>query len=186
MVCFVFLYTSILATTVYGLEYCERKYLNSRFTDAEILVRYGQKITNRIPYEKIEGIVVCAAQKYVGKGGYVPLLDEDKRPIAALMLYDSDTSFIYGLSSECRKGVNGACGESNVLYNRLFDRDGFEKLVEKTSIRIHITEQIFLLYRSYFDRCLDRLLIVCKADGETKRLWYYEYEKYEIQKLKGE
>lgn len=180
--CFMFLYASILCTSAYGLEYSSHKYVNSKFTDTEILVRYDKKVTNRIPYEKIEGVLVCAAMKHPGRGSPIPLYDEDKRPIAALMLYESDTSFIYGLSPNCGSVVDGACGESNVLYNRPFDRDGFEKLVEKTDVRIHITEQIFLLYPRYFEFCLDRLLIVCNPDGETKRLWYWEYEKYKNSK----
>ena len=178
MVCFAFLYTSILCTTVYGLEYCD-KYLNSKFTDSEILVRYDKKVKSRIPYGHIEGILVCAAKRLPARGGPVPLFNEDKRPIAALVLYASDTSFIYGLSPDCGAVVDGACGEANVLYNRPFDRDGFEKLVEKTDIRVHVTEQIFLTYRRYFDFCLDRLLIITEVDGDIKRLWYWEYENKE-------
>ena len=153
--CCISLFSSLFLT----LMYCISDLFNCLFADNEIKVRWANLTYKRIPYSKIEGITVEGAVGYRYK---IPFRDKSKKQKAALVLYESNVSFLEDIksNSECTKPfpslVNALCGS-------FLEEKDLQILLDKTTLPIYVTEQMLTLHQEKLKKILssspDRFII---------------------------
>lgn len=131
----------------------------------------------RIPYGRIGCIAVSGA---IHHPGYTPILDKDKKPCAALVLYKDD---IYHAFTSAQRHIFYA-GQRGVLYQERLDVAVLETLLTRANAPVYITEPMLTVHSRSLDglvsRFADRIFVAyydVRREHERK-LPYEEYILY--------
>lgn len=134
---------SFCCACIVTLFWCVTSSFNVHYDNSEILKKWGKITYKRIPYSKIEGASLeCAVcHRY-----NIPFRDQDKKEKAALVIYQSNISFVSCVcSNSCYPMRSNA--RMNVLCSDFFNMESVQALLDKTCVDIYITEQMLLLYK---------------------------------------
>ena len=131
----------------------------------------------RIPYGRIGCIAVLGA---IHHPGYTPILDKDKKPCAALVLYKDD---IYHAFTSKQRHIFYA-GQRGVLYQERLDVSVLEELLTRANAPVYITEPMLTVHGQSLvglvSRFADRISVAyydVRREHERK-LPYHEYILY--------
>ena len=144
------------------------------YNDTGIVKRWGKITYKRIPYSRIKGASLECAVTYRYD---IPYRDEQRREKAALILYESDISFLSSVSSRSCYPVHFSV-RFNSLCSDFLDVECLKKALEKTNAKIYITEQILYLHKEILDellKCHPARFVVAycdQVDNTEKRISY--------------
>lgn len=170
----------ILAPAFLILKWMNKKPMltHLRFEDTAILNCLGKLVLKRIPYEKVLGATI----QYAMNPYKYPYLDPENKERAVLTLYQSDVSFLFDIKSN--SGIGWYGGGLNALCYDLSYEKHLRILLDKTPIKVYITEQMLTLHYDLLSDILqaypDRFFVAYldKLVQEEKRAPYAEYLRY--------
>ena len=125
-----------------------------------------------IPYDSIKGLAVMGA---ASRGRFSePIRDSQGRQKAAIGLYNTDTAFLRSMHPgnfirvDCEDAVQSGCE-----WGCLLEEMDMMKLLEKTKLPLHITEEMLLLHEeemSLLIRQYPRRVVVASVADEGGRM----------------
>ncbi len=131
----------------------------------------------RIPYERIGCVAIMGA---IHQPGYTPVLDKDKKPCAAMLLYPDD--IYHSFTSKQRHFFH--LGHIGLLYQDELDAVALDVLLTKTDVPVYITESMLTVHREKLNglvcRFPDRFLVAYydRRREHERKLPYQEYILY--------
>ncbi len=151
---------------------CRRVFVHHRLDERGIGIYCKHLEWYSIPYDSIKGLAIMGA---VSRGRYAaPITDSLGRQKAAIGLYSSDTVFLQGMHPnnyirvDCRDAIISGCE-----WGCLFEETDVLKILEKTRLPLHITEEMLLLHKSEMQLLLNRYphqIMVASVIGESDRM----------------
>lgn len=131
----------------------------------------------RVPYEHIGCIAIMGA---IHHPGYTPVLDKDKKPCAAMLLYPDD--IYHSFTSKQRHVFH--LGHLGLLYQDALDAVALEVLLTKTDVPVYITESMLTVHQEKLNglvcRFPDRFFVAYydRRREHERKLPYQEYILY--------
>lgn len=151
---------------------CRRVFVHHRLDEKGIGIYCNRLEWYNIPYDSIRGLAIMGA---VSRGRYAePITDSLGRQKAAIGLYSSDTVFLQRMHSnnyirvDCRDAIISGCE-----WGCLFDEIATMRLLERTQLLLHITEEMLLLHEKEMRLLLNKYphqIMVASVIEESGRM----------------
>jgi len=154
--------------TFLTIMFCINDLYNCKFTDTDIIVRWGVLTYKRVPYTRIEGITIKGAVRQ-----YKAPIKTGKKQRAVVVFFDSPFSFMAGMTS---KSVWVIPTYLESLCYCFLDIEKLRVLLENTKKNIFITEQMLNLYQ-------EQLKSITNDFGDRFIVAYYDIKDSRERKI---